>query len=235
MVFDVCRVFWITCEAKIFPVVESSQPGTTIGKFFSAAANNHELDFTQQWKREYDLVENAIFTDPSDQSAWFYHKWLTSTHYGQHMKHLPQMSAHTSVKINRLVINMKECQLIVGLSRPLRHKPLITVAINDRFLTQIQWNSIEGQSSDIWFTSFNQLSAEELKQIAITPIPTFAINPESIERFEVSLTQTNGKQLFVWERKTTHSDKQITLEDSYLKTLRELHKLEPNNKCESIL
>src|SRR5690606_23776900 len=32
----------ITLAAKIFPVVESSQPGHTIGKFFSAAATIQE-------------------------------------------------------------------------------------------------------------------------------------------------------------------------------------------------
>jgi hypothetical protein len=38
----------MTCPANIFPIVESSQPGTTIGRFFSIAACIHE-SFSSIW------------------------------------------------------------------------------------------------------------------------------------------------------------------------------------------
>ncbi|KAK7049236.1 Rab geranylgeranyltransferase [Paramarasmius palmivorus] len=37
------------------------------------------LDEEQSKETEYDLVKNAIFTDPGDQSAWIYHRWLVGT------------------------------------------------------------------------------------------------------------------------------------------------------------
>ena len=34
------------------------------------------------WKDEYNLILNAIYTDPSDQSAWLYHNWLVKNSFG---------------------------------------------------------------------------------------------------------------------------------------------------------
>ena len=201
---------------------------------FTSAANNQVLDFTKEWKREYDLVENAIFTDPSDQSAWFYHKWLLSTNYGHNMRHKSQIDSQSSVKINRIVLNLSQSLLIVCLSRPLKHKPLIMVSIDDKYLTNSEWNSIAELSTIVWFCDISHLSIEEPKRLSINPIPTFAINPECVEPFNIIINERSDAKVFVFDRKFG-SDQPISLEDCYLKTLRELHKLEPNNKCKTFI
>lgn len=34
------------------------------------------------WKDEYNMILNALFTDPSDQSPWLYHNWLVKNNFG---------------------------------------------------------------------------------------------------------------------------------------------------------
>lgn len=43
---------------------------------------------------EYELVQNAFFTDPSDQSAWFYHKWLLGRGINVHIAFICSYSLH---------------------------------------------------------------------------------------------------------------------------------------------
>ncbi|XP_028392827.1 geranylgeranyl transferase type-2 subunit alpha-like [Dendronephthya gigantea] len=51
-------------RSKLLPKIHPARPGDT------------ERIEEQALLKEFQLVQNAFFTDPNDQSAWFYHRWL---------------------------------------------------------------------------------------------------------------------------------------------------------------
>ena len=65
-------------RSKLLPIVHPSET-STIG-----------LNESQR-REELQLVENAVFTDPGDSSAWFYYRWLLSSCRTDHNVNQPKI------------------------------------------------------------------------------------------------------------------------------------------------
>ncbi|KAJ6500469.1 hypothetical protein C8R45DRAFT_977826 [Mycena sanguinolenta] len=48
-------------------------------KILSSLWGSGTLDYSKSKEKEFDLVRNAMYTDPNDQSVWIYHRWLMVT------------------------------------------------------------------------------------------------------------------------------------------------------------
>ncbi|KAL9652501.1 hypothetical protein ABK040_000073 [Willaertia magna] len=49
-------------------------------------SKSENIPLSEVIEQEYDLCTNAFYTDPSNQSAWIYHRWLLSTSEGKELK-----------------------------------------------------------------------------------------------------------------------------------------------------
>lgn len=48
-------------------------------KVFSSLWDSGQLDRMESLEQEFELVRNAMYTDPDDQSVWVYHRWLVGS------------------------------------------------------------------------------------------------------------------------------------------------------------
>ncbi|KAH9901248.1 rab-protein geranylgeranyltransferase [Cubamyces lactineus] len=58
------------------PVKRSEHAWHQRSKILSSMWATGKLNKTKSMEEEFDLVKNAMYTDPNDQSVWIYHRWL---------------------------------------------------------------------------------------------------------------------------------------------------------------
>lgn len=174
--------------------------------------------------REYELVQNAFFTDPNDQSAWFYHRWLLGR-------------AERPESISCLYADFIEQRLVIVFSRPVNvaaEDSRLLLRVDNRPITA-SWSPADGHSnySPVWMCE----------------LPPGTLNVQFQDQ-SVRVTwgpDRAGKECFCMDRvrgegwyRDSATDEQLfrselsvqkaTVLESELESCKQLQELEPQNK-----
>lgn len=93
----------------------------------------------EQLLKEYELVQNAFFTDPNDQSAWFYYRWLLGR-------------ADREEMISCVYVSRDEERVVVGFSRPVNAESSGMFLVLDGQPQRVEWRSFHPRfkQSPVW-------------------------------------------------------------------------------------
>ncbi|XP_024114892.1 geranylgeranyl transferase type-2 subunit alpha [Oryzias melastigma] len=93
----------------------------------------------EQLLKEYELVQNAFFTDPNDQSAWFYYRWLLGR-------------AEREEMISCVYVSREDERVAVAFSRAVNAKSVGLLLVLDGQPLQVDWTSVHPRfrHSPVW-------------------------------------------------------------------------------------
>lgn len=201
-------------EAKIRENFSNFSSWYLRSTLLTEAAESKLLDIRQLWDKEYESVENAIYTDPTDQSAWFYHKWLSSIDLGASVSN-PTLIFDAGIAVKQIVWNKLRNFIVVHFSRALESCPVIRIRLPD---------GVVNDNTDFVPLSTTQLEPafvlKDLKTAATVTIEFQDVN------FDVSASEDIVMRNAI---SSCHQRKRV-LKDGNVANLIELQELEPENK-----
>lgn len=173
---------------------------------------------------EYELVQNAAFTDPNDQSVWFYHRWLLGR-------------AQKPLQINLIYISKSLQKIFVQLSKPILLEEVenfLKIHINTEIINT-KWNKPTPSTfaSSVWICliPIENLVGDQNFEVTISLIindhsDKFKCLLEAKEEEKYLYNEINKSNIF---RDEMNASTTSVLERE-LESCQQLQELEPNNK-----
>ncbi|XP_076624334.1 rab geranylgeranyltransferase subunit alpha isoform X1 [Colletes latitarsis] len=162
--------------------------------------NCNQQDIDKKKEDELDLVRNATFTDPNDTSAWFYQRWLLSTH-------------EFSPTLSQVLLKDNNVILFIDKNIPIES---ICLQINNEN-ENVLWKSWQNTKfSKLWFGTFKK-QFNDIKEVMI-----------DIEGQCYPLYYSNQKWIYKKKKFKPHRTEDQLL--GQLLDYKQLAELEPDNK-----
>jgi geranylgeranyl transferase type-2 subunit alpha len=170
---------------------------------------------------ELELIQNAAFTDPNDQSVWFYHKWLVNAHL-QNVPPVLTFAGHKSSDIY-LVFN-------IDVPNPANSGFLVNMTLNTGATKAVDspWRNLWVKPKcKVWMKKIDDaIARESVSNFSICTSPNWSI-PKNFVNEDGDIIVKPEERITV---NSLENDAFSTFLAKELQWVQELHDLEPENK-----
>lgn len=175
--------------------------------------------------KEFEIVQNAVFTDPDDQSAWFYHRWLL----GRGKKKQQISCIHASRKSKQVTVLLTR-PIMVGKGNSL------TLSIHGKTVHG-KWRTPTGsyKYSVLWVMDLAENIPEEKEvSISVTLIPDIKQDTQFSQGLQIHADQEEAWVMADFKSGSRFSNELSAAATSTLQkeleSIKELYSVEPDNK-----